>query len=137
MPITKKKERIYRVLTEYHHADAPDIFYGKGVPQALPAAMKANFPQLEKVAAIYTEGNDQILVLDEAGQVDAVEHHVAAFGPAQDRPGDQGKHQREDRAVQHPPEQAAEQGEQGGHACALKPSLRRSFSISQAGPTSR
>src|SRR3954465_9218804 len=27
-----KKDRIYRVLTEYHHADAPDIFYGAGVP---------------------------------------------------------------------------------------------------------
>jgi hypothetical protein len=24
-----KKDRIYRVLTEYHHADAPDIFYGR------------------------------------------------------------------------------------------------------------
>src|SRR5215217_3595433 len=64
----KKKDRIYRVLTEYHHADAPDIFYGKGVPQPMPAALKVNIPQLEKVAAIYTEGNDQILVLDNNGQ---------------------------------------------------------------------
>src|SRR5213083_560245 len=46
----KKKDRIYRVLTEYHHADAPDIFFGKGVPSPLPAALKTNFPQAEKVA---------------------------------------------------------------------------------------
>jgi len=63
-----KKDRIYRVLTEYHHADAPDIFYGKGVPTGLPQAIKSNFPQLEKVASIYSEGNDQILVPDENGQ---------------------------------------------------------------------
>src|SRR5258706_1561918 len=60
-----KKDRIYRVLTEYHHADAPDIFYGKGVPQAMPAGLKINFPQLEKIAAIYSEADAQILVLDE------------------------------------------------------------------------
>jgi ABC-type antimicrobial peptide transport system permease subunit len=64
----KKKDRIYRVLTEYHHADAPDIFYGKGVPSPLPSALKTNFPQLEKVAAVYSEGNDQIQVLDDNGQ---------------------------------------------------------------------
>jgi putative ABC transport system permease protein len=64
----KKKDRIYRVLTEYHHADAPDIFYGKGVPTPLPAALRTNFPQLEKVAVIYSEGNDQIQVLDDNGQ---------------------------------------------------------------------
>src|SRR6266513_648986 len=64
----KKKDRIYRVLTEYHHADSPDIFYGKGVPSPLPAALKANFPQAEKVAAVYSEGNDQIQVLDDNGE---------------------------------------------------------------------
>src|SRR5437762_4993210 len=64
----KKKDRIYRVLTEYHHADSPDIFFGKGVPSPLPAALKTNFPQAEKVAAVYSEGNDQIQVLDDNGQ---------------------------------------------------------------------
>jgi hypothetical protein len=64
----KKKDRIYRVLTEYHHADSPDIFYGKGVPSPLPAALKTNFPQAEKVAAVYSEGNDQMQVLDDNGQ---------------------------------------------------------------------
>ena len=65
----KKKDRIYRVLTEYHHADAPDIFYGKGVPSPLPAALKTNFPQAEKIAAVYSERNDQIQVLDDNGSV--------------------------------------------------------------------
>jgi len=64
----QKKSRIYRVLTEYHHTDSPDIFYGKGVPAPLPAALKTNFPQAEKVAVIYSEGNDQIQVLDDNGQ---------------------------------------------------------------------
>jgi putative ABC transport system permease protein len=64
----KRKDRIYRVLTEYHHADAPDIFYGKGVPQPLPTGLRTNFPQLEKVATVYSEGNDQIQVLDDNGR---------------------------------------------------------------------
>ena len=64
----ERKDRIYRVLTEYHHADSPDIFYGKGVPTPLPAALKANFPQAERVATVYSEGNDHIQVLDDNGQ---------------------------------------------------------------------
>jgi putative ABC transport system permease protein len=63
----KKKNRIYRVLTEYHHADAPDIFYGKGVPSPLPAALRTNFPQAERVATVFSEPNDNILVLDDNG----------------------------------------------------------------------
>ena len=43
-----KKQRIYRVLTEYHHADSKEIFYGPGVPFPMPAGLKAAFPQIEK-----------------------------------------------------------------------------------------
>src|SRR5437867_7242270 len=64
----KKKDRIYRVLTEYHHADSPDIFYGKGVPAPLPTALKTNFPQVERIAPVYSEGNDQIKVLNDNGE---------------------------------------------------------------------
>ena len=64
----KKKDRIYRVLTEYHHADSPDIFYGKGVPAPLPTALKTNFPQVERIAPVYSEGNDQIQVLNDNGE---------------------------------------------------------------------
>ena len=62
----KNKNRIYRVLTEYHHADAPDIFYGRGVPHALPASLQT-IPQIEKKAVFYTENNDQLLVLNSSG----------------------------------------------------------------------
>src|SRR5438046_8861097 len=64
----KKKDQIYRVLTEYHHADSPDIFYGKGVPAPLPTALKTNFPQVERIAPVYSEGNDQIQVLNDNGE---------------------------------------------------------------------
>jgi len=63
-----KKDHIYRVLTEYHHADAADIFYGPGVPLPMPQGLRTAFPQIEQVATIYTEGNDQLLVLDNSGQ---------------------------------------------------------------------
>jgi len=63
-----KKDRIYRVLTEYHHADAAEIFYGSAVPTPMALGLRTSFPQIEKVAPIYTEGNDQILVLNDNGQ---------------------------------------------------------------------
>ncbi len=62
-----KKDRIYRILTEYHHSDAPEIFYGRGVPMGMPAGLRTTFPQIEKIAPLYSEGNDQILVPDENG----------------------------------------------------------------------
>lgn len=64
-----KKDHIYRVLTEYHHADAPDIFYGRGVPYPLPEGLKANFPQVETLAPVYADNNDQLLVTDENGTI--------------------------------------------------------------------
>src|SRR5580704_7183343 len=56
----QKKERIYRVLTEYHHADAANVFYGSAVPFAMPSSLKSYFPQVEEIAPIYSEENDQI-----------------------------------------------------------------------------
>jgi putative ABC transport system permease protein len=63
-----KKDRIYRVLTEYHHADASNIFYGKGIPFPMPAALQTAFPELEQVATVFSGNDDQILVLDESGK---------------------------------------------------------------------
>ncbi|MEP3209093.1 MAG: ABC transporter permease [Maribacter sp.] len=57
----EKKDRVYRVLTEYHHAE-PEIFYGSGLPYPLPMELKNSFPELEKVSTIYSDGDDQILV---------------------------------------------------------------------------
>jgi predicted permease len=64
------KEHIYRVLTEYHHADAPDVFYGKGVAEPLPAALRNQFPELKKVTGIYASSDDQVVVLGENGQAE-------------------------------------------------------------------
>lgn len=58
-----KKDRIYRVLTEFH--DATGVNTSAGVPFPLPKAMKSEYPQLEKVVPIYSDGDDQILVLDD------------------------------------------------------------------------
>jgi ABC-type antimicrobial peptide transport system permease subunit len=62
-----KKDRAYRVLTEYHHADAAAISYGKGVPFPMPAGLKTAFPQLEQVAPVYASHNDELQVLDANG----------------------------------------------------------------------
>jgi putative ABC transport system permease protein len=62
-----KKDRIYRVLTEYHHADAANISYGKSVPFPMPTGLKTAFPQIEQVAAIYASHNDELQILDGNG----------------------------------------------------------------------
>jgi ABC-type antimicrobial peptide transport system permease subunit len=62
-----KKDRIFRVLTEYHHADAANIFYGKGVPFPMPKGLKTAFPQLEEVAPVYADHNDQLLIFNNNG----------------------------------------------------------------------
>src|SRR6185503_3966220 len=62
-----KKDRIYRVLTEYHHADAANIFYGKEVPFPLPIGLKTTFSQIEQVAPVYASQNNQLLIPGDNG----------------------------------------------------------------------
>ena len=62
-----KKDRIYRVLTEYHHADAATISYGRSVPFPLPVGLKTTFPQIEQGASIFESHNDEILIPDDNG----------------------------------------------------------------------
>jgi len=62
-----KKDRIYRVLTESHHADAGTISYEKNVPFPMPEGLKTAFPQLEQVAPVYASHNDELQVLDDNG----------------------------------------------------------------------
>src|SRR5436190_12148 len=66
--IHSKKDRIYRVLTEYHHADAATISYGKDVPIPMPAGLKIAFPQIEQVAPVWASHNDQLLIPDNNGK---------------------------------------------------------------------
>ena len=62
-----KKDRVYRVLTESHHADAGNVSYAKNVPFPMPAGLKAEFPQLEQIAPVYASHNDELQVLDANG----------------------------------------------------------------------
>ena len=62
-----KKDRIYRVLTEYHHADAANTAYGKDVPFPMPTGLKTAFPQIEQVAPIFASHDDQLLIPDDNG----------------------------------------------------------------------
>jgi ABC-type antimicrobial peptide transport system permease subunit len=62
-----KKDRIYRVLTEYHHADAANISYAKNVPFPMPEGLKTAFPVLEQVAPVYASHNDELQTLDANG----------------------------------------------------------------------
>lgn len=62
-----KRDRIYRVLTEYHQEEGANISYGKDVPFPMPTGLKTAFPQLEQVAPIFASNNDQLLIPDDNG----------------------------------------------------------------------
>jgi putative ABC transport system permease protein len=64
-----KKDRIYRLLTEYHHADSKDIFYGSGILRAVPQALKTDIPEIEQTAPIYHQNDEQLQVLNAEGQI--------------------------------------------------------------------
>lgn len=63
-----KKDRVYRVLTQSHHAGAANITFEKNVPFPMPAGLKAEFPQLEQVAPVYASHNDELQVVDDNGK---------------------------------------------------------------------
>lgn len=60
------KDRIYRVLTVSHQAEASTT-YGKNVPFPMPTGLKTTFPQLEQIAPVYASHNDELQVLDDKG----------------------------------------------------------------------
>lgn len=62
-----KKDRIYRVLTESHHADTAGITHEKDVPFPLPAGLQTTFPEIEQVAPLFASHSDQLLVPDGNG----------------------------------------------------------------------
>jgi len=62
-----KKDRIYRVLTEYHHAESANISYGKDVPFPMPLGLKTGFPQVEEVAPVFASHDDQLILPDNNG----------------------------------------------------------------------
>ena len=60
-----KKDRLYRVLTEYHHAEAATT--GKDVPFPLPEGLKTTFARIEQVATVWASHNDKLLIKDNNG----------------------------------------------------------------------
>ena len=64
----KNSHRIFRVLTEYHHADSKEIFYGRGVPFGVPNALKNSFKQIEEIAPIWDDHNDQLVITNSGGE---------------------------------------------------------------------
>lgn len=62
-----QKDRIFRVLTEVHQADAATVSYGKEVPFPLPGVIQSALPGIEKVAPVWESHNDQLLIPGESG----------------------------------------------------------------------
>lgn len=62
----KNKDRLYRVLTEYHHENS--IQYGDAAPQPLPSVIKNEFPELKKTSGISSLGSNQLYLLDQNGK---------------------------------------------------------------------
>ncbi|MGB8194454.1 MAG: ABC transporter permease [Chitinophagaceae bacterium] len=55
-----KKEKTYRVVSQFNTPEG--VFYSPGVPFPVTPALRLDFPQLEKAAAIIQFNNDQITV---------------------------------------------------------------------------
>ena len=64
------ENNIYRVITEYHHADSKDAFTGKGVPFGFPNALKTSFSQVEIAAPVMADHDDQVVVLNSDNKTD-------------------------------------------------------------------
>ncbi|MGC1391558.1 MAG: ABC transporter permease [Bacteroidales bacterium] len=60
-----KKDRIYRVLTEYHNSESANT--GKDVPFPLADGLKTTFAQIEQVAQFWASHNDKLLIPDNNG----------------------------------------------------------------------
>lgn len=73
----KNKNRIFRILTEYHHADSKEIFYGRGVPFGFPNAIKSSFKQVEETAPVFSDNDVQMNIpgVDKDGSKKFKEEH--------------------------------------------------------------
>lgn len=63
-----KKDRICRVLTEYHNTNSANPAYSKDVPFPLPKGLKTTFPQIEQVAPVFASHDDILLIPDANGK---------------------------------------------------------------------
>jgi putative ABC transport system permease protein len=65
-----KKDRIYRMLTEFQYADKGNISYKTAIPFPMPVGLKTSFPQIEQVAPIFASHDDQLLIVDNKGNTE-------------------------------------------------------------------
>jgi predicted permease len=64
-----KKDRIYRVISEFHQPGKSGVSYAAGVPSPLLYTLRNDFPQLEQTTAIFEAENQQVVVLGDNGQI--------------------------------------------------------------------
>jgi ABC-type antimicrobial peptide transport system permease subunit len=57
----KNKDRIYRILTEYHHADSKEIFYGRAVPFAFPPVIRS-IRGVQESTPVFSNNDVQIVI---------------------------------------------------------------------------
>ncbi len=65
-----KKDRTYRVLTEFHYEESGNIFYKTAVPFPMPLGLKTYFPQIEQVAPIFVSHDDQLQIVGNNGNTE-------------------------------------------------------------------
>jgi ABC-type antimicrobial peptide transport system permease subunit/AraC-like DNA-binding protein len=65
-----KKDRTYRMLTEFKYADGGSISYKTAIPFPMPVGLKTSFPQIEQVAPIFASHDDQLLIVDRNGNTE-------------------------------------------------------------------
>jgi putative ABC transport system permease protein len=65
----QKKDRIYRVVSEFHQSGKSGVSYAAGVPAPLLYTLRTDFPQLEQTTGIFEAENQQVVVLDDNGQI--------------------------------------------------------------------
>ncbi len=61
-----KRDRIYRVLSEYSHAEGAKT--GKDVPFPMPVGLRMTFQQIEQVTAIFASHDDKLIIPDDNGK---------------------------------------------------------------------
>jgi len=65
-----KKDRIYRMLTEFQYENGGNISYKTAIPFPMPVGLKTSFPQIEQVAPIFSSHDDQLLIVDNKGNTE-------------------------------------------------------------------
>jgi ABC-type antimicrobial peptide transport system permease subunit len=63
-------DRLYRVISEYHHQGDAQVSDGATVPAPLPSLIKTILPDLKKSSGVFASANDQVLIMDNTGKIE-------------------------------------------------------------------